>query len=177
MTDVRTALPEDLAGVSWVRAVTWQSAYAGLVADEELRTLTDPDVLDAWAARATTSSTTTYLVAEVGGEIVGFTAFGAERSTRPAGWRGEVYALYVLPSQWRTGCGSVLLHAALDELAERGHDVVTLWVLAGNERAIAFYRRQGFHETGETQRDRRGLDDLRMSRLLGPRGDLERRGR
>ena len=54
-----------------------------------------------------------------------------------------------------------------------GTDFVTL-PTDDFERAIAFYRRHGFHETGEVVRDHRGLDDLRMARLLGPRGDLVR---
>ena len=106
---------------------------------------------------------------------MGFAAFGAERSEQPAQFRGELYALYVLPEHWRGGSGSALLHATLDELAECGFDVVTLWVLVGNDRAIGFYARHGFRATGERVRDHRGLDELRMSRLLGPRGDLERR--
>jgi ribosomal protein S18 acetylase RimI-like enzyme len=174
---VRPARAEDLPSVALVRALTWQTAYAGQVDPDELRTLTDPDVLDAWALRAAATGSTTYLVAEVEGEgeVVGFAAFGAERSEMPAQFRGELYALYVLPEHWRAGSGSALLHATLDELAERGFDVVTLWVLAGNDRAIGFYERHGFHATGERVRDPRGLDELRMSRLLGPRGDLERR--
>jgi len=171
---VRPALPDDLPAVALVRALTWQAAYAGMVDDAELRTLTDPDVVAAWAARAATKTDTTYTVADLAGEVVGFAAYGAERSDDPRPWRGELYALYVLPDHWRSGAGSALMHAALDALAENGFDHVTLLVLAGNERAIAFYRRHGFHETGEVLRDHRGLDDLRMARLLGPRGDLVR---
>lgn len=169
---VRTARTEDLPAVAMGRARTWQTAYAGQVDDAELRTLTDPEVIAAWAARAETMTSTTYAVADLDGEVVGFAAYGAERSDSPQPWRGEIYALYVLPDHWRSGAGSALMHAALDELAESGFDHVSLWVLVGNERAISFYRRHGFHETGEVQRDHRGLDDLRMARLLGPRGDL-----
>lgn len=171
---VRAALPEDLPAVALVRALTWQAAYAGMVDDAELRTLADPDAVAAWAERARTMAGTTYAVAELDGEVVGFAAYGAERGEVPSPWRGEVYALYVLPQHWRSGAGSALMHGVLDELAENGFDHVTLWVLVGNERAIGFYRRHGFHETGEVVRDHRGLDDLRMARLLGPRGDLAR---
>lgn len=171
---VRPARTEDLLAVAMVRATTWQAAYAGMVDAAELRTLTDPDVVAAWAHRAQTMTSTTYAVADLDGEVVGFAAYGAERSDPPQRHRGEVYALYVLPEHWRGGAGSALLHHALDELAENGFDHVTLWVLVGNDRAIAFYRRHGFHATGEVQRDHRGLDDVRMSRPLGPRGDLAR---
>ncbi|MFN8157444.1 MAG: GNAT family N-acetyltransferase [Candidatus Nanopelagicales bacterium] len=171
---VRPARTEDLPDVGMVRALTWQAAYAGMVDDAELRTLTDPDVVAAWAARAETLTLTgsTYAVADLDGTVVGFAAYGAERSDSPRPWRGELYALYVLPEHWRTGAGSALMHHALDELAENGFDHATLLVLAGNDRAISFYRRHGFHETGEVLRDHRGLDDLRMARTLGPRGDL-----
>ncbi len=172
--EVRAAQQEDLPAVALVRAVAWQAAYAGLIPDEVLRGLADPDVVLAWAARAAATPSTTYAVAELVGEVVGFAAFGAERADPPSPWRGEVYALYVLPQHWRTGAGSALLHAALDELAENGFDHVTLWVLDGNQPAVGFYRRHGFHPTGEVMHDPRGFDELRMARPLGPRGDLVR---
>lgn len=169
---LRPARPEDLPSIAVARARTWQAAYAAQVDADDLRRLTTPEALEAWVVRAAEGTSTTFWVAEVAGSTAGFAAFGAERAESPVLWRGEVHALYVAPEHWRTGLGSSLLHVALDELTERGHDVVTLWVLDGNEPALAFYRRHGFHMTGETSHDARGHPEVRMSRLLGPRGDL-----
>ncbi|HET7899797.1 MAG TPA: hypothetical protein VFL59_01330, partial [Candidatus Nanopelagicales bacterium] len=87
---VRAASAEDLSAVALVRALTWQAAYAGQVADEELRGLADPDVVATWAAEAARRTTTTYLVAEADGAVIGFAALGVERSERLSPFRGEL---------------------------------------------------------------------------------------
>jgi ribosomal protein S18 acetylase RimI-like enzyme len=85
------------------------------------------------------------------GRVVGFSAYGAERADlAPAiDGRGEVYALYVHPDAWGAGAGHALMTATIAELRGRGYDAVSLWVLTGNARGIAFYERQGFAPTGE----------------------------
>jgi ribosomal protein S18 acetylase RimI-like enzyme len=171
--EVRPAQREDLPAIALVRALTWQSAYAGLVPDDVLAPMTAPAELDAWVDRVTADGSTTCLLAEVDGDLIGFCAYGAEREATTQ-WRGEVYALYVRPQRWRLGAGSALLHTALDDLAERGDDVVSLWVLHGNDAALSFYRRHGFHETGETITDARGLVERRMLLGIGNRADIQR---
>ena len=42
----------------------------------------------------------------------------------------------------------------LDRLHADGFTQAGLWVLDGNERALHFYRRQGWAETGSTKTDR-----------------------
>jgi len=171
--EVRPAQSQDLPAIALVRALTWQSAYAGLVPDAVLAPLTEPAELDAWVDRLATDGSTTWLVAEADRDLIGFCGYGREReATTP--WRGEIYALYVQPQRWRRGAGTTLLHAAMDDLAERGDDVVSLWVLHGNEAALSFYRRHGFHETGETVTDAGGLVELRMVLGLGNRADIHR---
>jgi GNAT superfamily N-acetyltransferase len=60
-----------------------------------------------------------------------------------------VYALYVHPDHWGAGAGHALMTACRLALRERGDDAVSIWVLRGNARGIAFYRRQGFEPTGD----------------------------
>ncbi len=46
-----------------------------------------------------------------------------------------------------------------------------LWVLRGNDRAIAFYRKVGFDLDGAAKHDPRlGAEELRMVRAAGPPG-------
>ena len=56
----------------------------------------------------------------------------------------EVRRLYVEPVLQGQGIGAALLEYAIREL-----HVTRLWALEKNERAIAFYRRHGFHVTNE----------------------------
>ena len=57
-------------------------------------------------------------------------------------------ALYIEPSRWRAGVGRALLAEALARLRAAEWSEVTLWVLAGNSPARAFYERFGFAADG-----------------------------
>ena len=89
------------------------------------------------------------LVAEGdGGELLGYTAFGANRDPDAAPGAGEVRTLFVSPSTWGRDVGTELLRNALDALRAMGYDQATLWSFAANERASAFYERAGFERDG-----------------------------
>ena len=60
----------------------------------------------------------------------------------------EISALYIDPSRWRSGVGRALLAEALARLRAAEWSEVTLWVLAGNAPARAFYERFGFAADG-----------------------------
>ena len=61
-------------------------------------------------------------------------------------------ALHVRQSRWRQGAGRALHDTAVATLTARGFQVVTLWVLTGNDRARAFYEAMGWNHDG-TARD------------------------
>ena len=84
------------------------------------------------------------LVARVEESIVGFVSFGPSRDMDAPPKRGEIWAIYVSPSEWSQGTGSKLWFAARDRLLELGYETVSLWVIVGNERAIRFYIANGF---------------------------------
>jgi ribosomal protein S18 acetylase RimI-like enzyme len=77
--------------------------------------------------------------------------------------RGEVYALYVDPDH---GAGHALMDASREALRARGFYAVSIWVLDGNARGIAFYLRQGFAPTGDVTESR--LDALPEARYARP---------
>jgi mycothiol synthase len=57
---------------------------------------------------------------------------------------GEVYVLGVSPQEAGRGLGKVLLQAGLARLARGGATRVILYVDAGNDAAVALYRKAGF---------------------------------
>lgn len=61
----------------------------------------------------------------------------------------EVKRIYVFSRFHGGGHGRRLMEAAVEEARGRGAPRVLLGVYAGNDRAIAFYRRQGFEPVGE----------------------------
>ena len=73
---------------------------------------------------------------------------------------GEVWSLYVAPSNWRSGIGSRLLGTGEDLLAQRGYEDATLWVLEGNSQARQFYEGAGWRFDGTRQTIDVGGHDL-----------------
>ena len=84
----------------------------------------------------------TFLVADAGGEAVGFT-IGAASSDPLAGW---VLRLKVCADWRRQGCATALLGALLERLASAGVRTVRLTVAPENGPARALYARLGFAE-------------------------------
>lgn len=148
----------------------WQQAYAGLVDAEELAALSVPQRVSRWRtiiANAPASQITLLGVTGQGtdrdgsvgeGEPIGFATADLPRDEQPpAPW--ELWSLHVHPQYWGTGLGQALLERCV---ADRD---AYLWVLEGNARAIAFYRRNGFDLDGARQQDNRlDVTDLRMVR-------------
>ena len=89
------------------------------------------------------------LVAELGGEVVGFALWFLNFST----WEGVhgIYLedLYVSPAHRGSGAGRALLTGLARIAVERGYARVDWSVLAWNTPAIGFYRRVGAVEMEE----------------------------
>ncbi len=164
---VRPPLAEDVAELSRIHVLIWQQAYRGLLPQEYLDAM-DPTSREArWhetVARVQDGSSArtgqAVLVAESRGSAapVGFIHVGPPRdedSPRPT----ELMVLNLLAAHHGTGVAQALVAGAL------GDRPAYLWVLQGNERAIAFYRKLGFELDGVTKRDDHlACTDLRMVR-------------
>jgi GNAT superfamily N-acetyltransferase len=97
-------------------------------------------------------------VANDGDRLLGFGTVGpCHDDDSPAG-EGELRALYVEPSQWRSGVGSVLHAACLAALRRQGCDSAALWVLAANDRARGFYQALGWVADGASRPHTFGAD-------------------
>lgn len=143
---IRPATMGDAPAIGAVHCHGWQTAYAGLLPDAMLRGMS----VEKSAALFAREGCRDMLVAEQGGQIIGFCGYGLWRDDPDdAGREGEVVGLYVRPDCQRQGIGAALMRAALDMLAARGCTAVSLWVLRGNDKAIRFYTHQGFARTGQ----------------------------
>ena len=71
--------------------------------------------------------------------------------------------LYVLPDQQRKGYGELLLKYA----EKQCEGTPTLWILSNNDRAKAFYLKNGFDFTGERKELKGGLAELEMKHQKG----------
>jgi ribosomal protein S18 acetylase RimI-like enzyme len=89
------------------------------------------------------------LVAERGGEVVGYAFGGMEGNDYMAlrGPAGVVYDLVVDPGHRRQGIGRVLLAATLSALAELGAPRALLFTAEKNHVAQALFDKTGFRRT------------------------------
>jgi [ribosomal protein S18]-alanine N-acetyltransferase len=102
------------------------------------------------------------LVAEVGGDIVGYLI------AREAGGSGEILNLAVDPPRRRGGVGRILLDAGLATLRRRGAEEIFLEVRESNLAAQALYLGAGFRPVGQRAGYYRNpLEDALVLRL-GP---------
>ncbi len=83
------------------------------------------------------------------------------------GW--HLVSMWVSPQARGTGVAELLVGAVVDHAGAVGAPRVTLWVVVGNARARAFYRRMGFTPTGRRQAyPRDGADPLDEEELARP---------
>ena len=130
----------EMLGKAYVHYKSWHETYAKLIDAAYLQGVT----LEKCTAIAR-QWPDNLLVAKDGDKVIGFAGYGAYRDdTLPR--HGEVYALYVLKDYHGQGVGYDLVNAAMQRLS--AYHRIALWVLKGNERAIAFYERYGFRFDG-----------------------------
>ena len=112
------------------------------------------------------------LVAESGGEVVGWAGFAGYDD--PAEHYAGVAecALYVRRDVRRRGVGRALLDAIADEARERGRYKLTAKIFTSNVTSIELFRRRGWREVGVHHRhgrlDGEWKDVLVMELLLEP---------
>ena len=93
------------------------------------------------------------LVAERGGELVGFSA--TEPKRQPDGTlepEGEIWTIGVRPDQQGKGLGRQLLRWGVEHLRGLGVETVTLSVNGRNPRALGLYESEGFVRTSTRER-------------------------
>ena len=148
---VRRATERDARGIALVHVDTWRAAYAGLLPASFLARLSVDAREVGWrTALRDPAPGSSIRVALRGARCVGFVSVGPSREPDGAGL-GEVYAIYVDPSEWGTGVGGALMEQAIDDLRGAGFDAATLWVFDDNPRARRFYERYGWRADGARQ--------------------------
>jgi ribosomal protein S18 acetylase RimI-like enzyme len=146
---IRSATASDASMIAALGMQVWLHTYATdgispLIADYVLAEFTagkigalldDPDVA--------------LLVAEIGGNLVGFVLIRFGSESRQAKTSVEIERIYVQEHFHRRGIGTALMQGAQEESERRtGSRRVWLMVYIHNVDAIAFYLRHGFVRAG-----------------------------
>jgi len=130
---LREAHPNDAAGIARVHVGSWRAAYRGIIPDQFLADLSQPDRKRRWARTLSVPDRRdfVYVAEHAAGDIVGFASGGLERAGDPI-YRGELYAIYILPGHQRRGVGRALTGLVAERLIQLGLGSMLVWVLADN---------------------------------------------
>lgn len=149
---LRDGTVDDAAAIARVRIDTWRDAYRGIVPSDYLSSLSYEQGANRMRERLGEcgESGKFFVVAEIpSGEVVGFASGGPGR-TGDQVYKGEVYAIYILPEYQRLGLGRQLMAVSAARLRLSGFDSLLVWVLNANPNHL-FYERLG----GVSVRERR----------------------
>jgi ribosomal protein S18 acetylase RimI-like enzyme len=135
---LRPATADDVDAVSAVFHQGWHDVHPGRVPDGLTARRTQEAFRDRVTQRIAETDETT--VAEVGGTVAGFIMVNDE---------GEAEQVYVDRAFRGSGVAPLLLAEAERQIAAAGHDVAFLVVVRGNDRAQAFYAKQGWTDEGD----------------------------
>jgi ribosomal protein S18 acetylase RimI-like enzyme len=149
---VKLAQPEDSEGVFNVQRKAWLDTYPNHeigITEEDIRVRIEgkngeliPNKIERWrhATGAGVKKLAVFVVKDAG-RVVGFVAPAIRDGQRRVG------AIYVLPEMQNKGIGGKLLESAIGWHGRS--EAIYLHVASYNKKAIDFYKRNGFEETGK----------------------------
>lgn len=141
---IRRAGYADLEEAARAKALSWNESLRGIVPDEALARQLEPEWLARSAAHwrdALEAGGTVWIVVGDVGEVVGVAHAGVGRH-EDAPTPLELEVMYLCAEAQGSGVADALLTMTI------GDAPAYLWVLSGNVRAHAFYRRHGFAPDG-----------------------------
>jgi putative acetyltransferase len=135
---LRPATAADVDAVTALFHEGWHDVHPGRVPDGLTARRTPEAFRDRVSHRIAETDETT--VAEIDGQVVGFVMVNDD---------GEAEQVYVGRAFRGSGVAALLLTEAERQLAAAGHDEAFLVVVRGNDRAQAFYAKQGWVDEGD----------------------------
>lgn len=164
MFHIRNASIQDVSQIASIHINSWAEAYQGLMPQIFIEGYTQArreklwrKIIDEGLAKVLVAEVLTCEV-EKTANLLGFLSYGSVEGV--SGRVDEVFelnSLYVLPEYHSQGVGSGLYGAfelALKDIFFNGVIHINLWVLDNNLRALNFYRKLGFCETGKQLKEK-----------------------
>jgi ribosomal protein S18 acetylase RimI-like enzyme len=152
---LKRATAADAAALSLVASAAFLETFAGLLEGPDIvahcAKANHQDAFRDWAEAADSC----VVVAEIatGGAPIGYTVLTKPNmpAVKTSPTDIELRRIYTLSRAHGTGLGPALMAQALLDARAMRCERVLLGVYAGNERARAFYEKQGFAKVGERQ--------------------------
>ncbi len=149
--DIRYASLADAPAVANLHLIASRAVHEGVVPDAHWQS-TPPAKRVAFWKEAIEYGEPQVMVAEQGGEIVGFVGFDRSRDPKSKNTTGELWALYVDPDHIGKGVGLALWDAAREGLQDEDCTDVTVWVPLASTKALTFFDAAGFKREMNTAR-------------------------
>jgi GNAT superfamily N-acetyltransferase len=146
----RLATPADAALLAQLAATAFSDTFAADNTPENMALYVAAAFGEAIQRAELADTRNIFIVAELDGEVVGY----AMLRDRPAPGSDdsadviEIARLYAVKRLIGAGVGGTLMQKCLGEATARGKGTIWLGVWERNARAIAFYQRWGFADTG-----------------------------
>ena len=156
---IRPGVISDTEQIGKLHVRVWRETYQDLMDGDFLAGIKETERIDEWLEifRAE-SGEVIYVAHDQADELVGFASAGIT-SDADAPRTLELFVLNTLSHYHGTGMAVELLDAVLPDRN------AMLWVVENNQRAIAFYQKQGFALDGAKKWDAKSQTfDLRMVR-------------
>ena len=138
---IRKTLLEDAYDFTDCMTSCWQTAYKGIVSDDYLDNLLArrEEGAEKFRKNLKNNDLEIYCVM-LKSKMIGFLTIHKKE--------GEIWAIYLLEKFRSMGYGKEILNFAINELTNRGHNIISLWVFDENHKAIRFYEKNGFSFSG-----------------------------
>ena len=144
MTNTRISKIDDIENISLVLALSWKTAYQGIVHDEYLDKLRHDNWVE-FLSTGLNNDTVFSMVIENNQEIIGAAILCNTEKEREV----SLKAFYLVPDKIGQGFGHIFYNAIEIELKYRGFQNCVIDVLKENKRAIRFYEAHCFMDTGK----------------------------
>ena len=146
---IRPAIPSDAPHVAEVLMRAWEVAYPDIMPTEYIqeRNGLRPEQ---YMQRLADDDNTYYVFCD-GERIVGYMRIvDAPKDDTVDSSAFDLEQIYLHPEYWHQGIGTQALAFAFDLTRDAGKSEMTVWVLAQNTSAIAFYKKAGSLPTAQS---------------------------
>jgi len=143
--EIRPYRDDDVPQIGAVHAASRHAAYDGLVAPEALARVTPETQAEAWRRRLTEAPCPWSMLVVEHAQDCRVAGFVLGSGSGPV---AKLHAIHVLPELHGSGAGQLLHDRIVAQYRAWDCATAQLWVLDGNARAQAFYRRNGWAPDG-----------------------------
>lgn len=140
--EVRKAVCEDSSAMAETVCSSWKYAYKDIVSQDYLDKLTPERWKDKFY-QGISDGINSFYVMEYDGSIIGV-ALISNSTEKNYPDDAELVCFYLMPDFIGNGLGQIFFDRILDFITAKGYKNIILDVLSGNDRAIRFYKKQGF---------------------------------